>query len=79
MRMRRAWAKHRHTIGVFGVIIGIELLRDMLLNHDNRLRDLETDGRVPLDDVVTLDDLDKVRTELERRIDARTGDSTDGP
>jgi hypothetical protein len=70
--MRRAlvWARaHKRDLGLVLMVLGVEQVRNLLLNHDQRLEKLETDGRVPVDDLVTVGELDRRLAGIARRRD----------
>ena len=77
-RLGRVLVKHEHKIRVALVVLGLSSLKDLVLEHERRLDHLEGDGRVPIDDVVTVRELDGLRDELVARIDGRGDTTTDG-
>lgn len=68
-RLRQAWAwfhtdKVQRSVRLLAVAAGFGALKQILEDHENRMGELEERGLVPLDDLVTLRDLEKVEARL---------------
>lgn len=79
-RLRQAWAwlqrdSTQRSIQLLVVAAGFGALKQILEDHHKRLDELEERGLVPLDDLVTLRDLEKI----EARIGALEPEPQPGP
>lgn len=68
-RLKAAWAwlrsdKAQRTLQLLAVAAGFGALKQILQDHEKRLEDVEERGLAPLDDFVTLRDLEKIEGRL---------------
>lgn len=67
----RAFLSSPQGSTAIGIVLAVEGLRMVLNALDARMKLLEDGGMIPLDDVATVADLDKIDERVDQRVDAR--------